>query len=133
VEGDPFTIDAVLVYAQVGHGQRASLLTDYTFGVWDGEVLAPFAKAFAGLADEEIRRVDAWIRSHTLERFGPVRRVEPLLVFELAFEGLQVSTRHKSGVALRLPRIVRRRTDKPATEADTLATLRQLAQPAGRR
>jgi DNA ligase-1 len=125
---DPYTIDAVMVYAQAGHGRRASLFTDYTFAVWDdaGE-LVPFAKAYSGLTDAEIREVDAWVRRHTLERFGPVRRVEPVLVFELAFEGLQLSKRHKSGVATRFPRIARWRKDKPAAEADTLATLQALA------
>ena len=128
---DPYTVDAVLVYAQAGHGRRASLFTDYTFAVWERDTLVPIAKADTGLSDEEIMRVDAWIRAHTLERFGPVRRVEPLLVFELAFEGLQISTRHKSGVAVRFPRILRRRTDKPVAEADTLTTLRALARPGG--
>lgn len=123
----PYTVDAVLVYAQPGHGRRASLYTDYTFAVWDGDALVPFAKAYSGLTDEEIRAVDGWIRAHTLERFGPVRRVEPRLVFELAFEGLQRSTRHKSGLAVRFPRMARWRQDKPAAEADTLATLRALA------
>ena len=131
---EPYTVDAVLVYAQPGHGRRASLYTDYTFAVRDGDLLVPFAKAYSGLTDDEIRAVDGWIRAHTLERFGPVRRVEPLLVFELAFEGLQRSTRHKSGLAVRFPRIARWRQDKPAAEADTLATLRALAdgQPDGR-
>ena len=126
---DPYTVDAVMVYAQAGHGRRASLFTDYTFAVWgdDGE-LVPFAKAYSGLSDAEIRAVDSWVRSHTLERFGPVRRVEPVQVFELAFEGLQLSRRHKSGVATRFPRIARWRKDKPAAEADTLASLRVLAQ-----
>jgi DNA ligase-1 len=124
---DPHTIDAVLVYAQSGHGRRASLFTDYTFAVWDGDALVPFAKAYSGLSNEEIRRVDGWIRAHTLERFGPVRRVEPSLVFELAFEGLQVSARHKSGVAVRFPRILRWRTDKTAKDADTLDALRARA------
>jgi DNA ligase-1 len=124
---DPHTVDAVLVYAQSGHGRRASLFTDYTFAVWDGDALVPFAKAYSGLSNEEIRRVDAWIRAHTLERFGPVRRVEPALVFELAFEGLQVSARHKSGVAVRFPRILRWRTDKIARDADTLDGLRARA------
>jgi DNA ligase-1 len=124
---DPYTIDAVLVYAQSGHGRRASLFTDYTFALWEGGALVPFAKAYSGLTDAEIRSVDAWIRQHTLERFGPVRRVEPVLVFELAFEGVQVSARHKSGVAVRFPRILRQRLDKPVSEADTLATLKALA------
>jgi ATP-dependent DNA ligase len=120
---EPYTIDAVLVYAQAGHGRRASLYTDYTFAVWRDSELVPFAKAYSGLTDEEIRKVDAWIRAHTLERFGPVRRVEPALVFELAFEAIQASGRHKSGIAVRFPRILRWRTDKPAAEADTLETL----------
>jgi len=124
---DPWRIDAVLVYAQPGHGRRASLFTDYTFAVWDGPVLVPFAKAYSGLRDEEILRVDAWIRSHTLERFGPVRRVEPALVFELAFEGVQRSARHKSGIAVRFPRIARWRSDKSAADADTIAALLALA------
>jgi len=124
---EPYTIDAVLVYAQAGHGRRASLYTDYTFAVWrDGE-LVPFAKAYSGLTDDEIRKVDAWVRAHTLERFGPVRRVEPVLVFELAFEAIQASSRHKSGIAVRFPRIQRWRVDKPAAEADTLETLAALA------
>lgn len=119
----PYTIDAVLVYAQAGHGRRAALYTDYTFALWrDGE-LVPFAKAYSGLTDAEIRAVDAWVRAHTLERFGPVRRVSPELVFELAFEAIQASPRHKSGIAVRFPRILRWRRDKPPGEADTLATL----------
>jgi DNA ligase-1 len=131
---DPYTVDAVLVYAQPGHGRRASLYTDYTFAVWQGDALVPFAKAYSGLTNDEIRQVDAWIRGHTLERFGPVRRVEPTLVFELAFEGLQRSARHKSGIAVRFPRIARWRIDKPAAEADRLETLRTMAesQPDGR-
>ena len=124
---DPYTIDAVLVYAQAGHGRRASLFTDYTFAVWNDAELVPFAKAYSGLDDAEIRAVDAWVRRHTLERFGPVRRVAPELVFELAFEGLQLSTRHKSGIAVRFPRIARWRRDKTAAEADTLGALRALA------
>ena len=122
----PHTVDAVLVYAQAGSGRRASLHTDYTFAVWHEGALVPFAKAYSGLTDEEIRRVDAWIRRNTLEKFGPVRSVKPEQVFELAFEGIQASSRHKSGVAVRFPRILRWRTDKPAAEADTLATLHAL-------
>jgi len=125
---EPYAIDAVLVYAQAGHGRRASLYTDYTFAVWSGGELVPFAKAYSGLTDTEIRTVDAWIRAHTVERFGPVRRVEPLLVFELAFEAIQASARHKSGIAVRFPRILRWRTDKPAEEADTLDALKALAE-----
>jgi DNA ligase-1 len=123
---EPYTFDAVLVYAQPGHGRRSSLYTDYTFAVWQGESLVPVAKAYSGLTDAEIAEVDRWIRRHTLERFGPVRSVEPVQVFELAFEGINRSTRHKSGVALRFPRIARWRRDKPAREADSLATLEAL-------
>ena len=119
---DPYTLDAVLLYAQAGSGRRANLFTDYTFGLWDGEgQLVSFAKAYSGLNDGEITALDRWIRSHTTERFGPVRAVQPLQVFELAFEGLQRSSRHKSGIAVRFPRIARWRQDKPASEADTLA------------
>src|SRR3954447_23171327 len=117
-------MDAVLIYAQRGSGRRASLYTDYTFGVWDQGQLVPIAKAYSGLTDAEIRRVDAFVRRHTLEKFGPVRTFQPELVFELAFEGLQRSPRHKSGIAVRFPRILRWRLDKPAAEADTLDTLR---------
>jgi DNA ligase-1 len=120
----PYTADAVMVYAQAGHGRRASLYTDYTFAVWDGGELVPFAKAYSGLTDAEIRQVDAWVRRHTREKFGPVRAVDPELVFELAFEGVQPSPRHRSGVAVRFPRILRQRTDKRAEEADTLETIR---------
>lgn len=122
----PFSIDAVMVYAQPGHGRRALLHTDYTFAVRDGDALVPFAKAYSGLTDKEIRELDTWIRRHTIEKFGPVRHVEPLQVFELHFEGIQISPRHKSGVAVRFPRIARWRTDKPASEADTIETLREL-------
>ncbi len=122
----PLTVDAVLVYAQAGHGRRAGLYTDYTFAVWDGDALVPFAKAYSGLTDAEIRQVDRFIRANTLEKFGPVRTVKPELVFELAFEGLQQSTRHKSGIAVRFPRIARWRQDKPAREADSLETVRAL-------
>lgn len=119
---DPYTLDAVLIYAQAGSGRRANLFTDYTFALWNaaGELVS-FAKAYSGLDDGEILELDRWIRSHTSERFGPVRAVEPLQVFELAFEGLQRSGRHKSGIAVRFPRISRWRRDKPAAEADTLA------------
>jgi DNA ligase-1 len=123
---EPYTIDAVLIYAQRGHGRRASLYTDYTFGVWDGDALVPFAKAYSGLSDEEIRRVDHFVRHHTLERFGPVRSVKPELVFELAFENIQLSTRHKSGIAVRFPRILRWREDKPISQADSLSTIRAM-------
>ncbi|MCP9912947.1 ATP-dependent DNA ligase [Cyanobium sp. BA20m-14] len=119
---DPYTLDAVLLYAQAGSGRRANLFTDYTFGLWNAEgELVSFAKAYSGLNDDEITALDRWIRSHTSERFGPVRAVQPVQVFELAFEGLQRSSRHKSGIAVRFPRIARWRHDKPASEADTLA------------
>jgi DNA ligase 1 len=123
---DPLTVDAVLIYAQPGNGRRASLLTDYTFGVWDDGRLVPIAKAYSGLSNAEIEEVDKWIRRHTLERHGPVRAVEPVQVFELGFEAIAPSTRHKSGVAVRFPRMLRWRTDKPAAEADTLDSLRKL-------
>jgi len=123
---DPYSFDAVMIYAQPGHGRRSNLYTDYTFGVWrDGE-LVPVAKAYSGLSDAQILELDRWIRSHTREKFGPVRQVEPTQVFELAFEGIAASSRHKSGIALRFPRIVRRRTDKPASEAGSLAELQEL-------
>jgi DNA ligase-1 len=154
---DPLTVDAVLIYAQAGHGRRASVYTDYTFAVWNrtpsdaaeaqavveaiarrepprpGDLqLVPFAKAYSGLSDAEFARVDREIRAHTLEKFGPVRSVRPTLVFELAFEGIQASPRHKSGVAVRFPRMLRIRDDKPLHEADSLPTLRALmAPPAG--
>jgi DNA ligase-1 len=148
---EPMRVDCVLVYAQRGHGRRASLYTDYTFAVWNrapadaaeaqavveaiarreppapgGLQLVPFAKAYSGLTDEEFRRVDATIRRHTLEKFGPVRSVRPTLVFELGFEGIQRSSRHKSGIAVRFPRMLRLRPDKPLHEADTLQTLEAL-------
>lgn len=125
---DPLSIDAVLIYAQAGHGRRATLYTDYTFALWDGDQLLPVAKAYSGLDDAEILRLDRWIRTHTLERFGPVRSVEAELVFELGFEGVNLSARHKSGVALRFPRILRWREDKRAREADQLSELRRLAE-----
>ncbi|HZQ60973.1 MAG TPA: ATP-dependent DNA ligase [Casimicrobiaceae bacterium] len=124
---EPFTVDAVLMYAQPGSGRRASLYTDYTFGVWHEGALVAFAKAYSGLSDDELIAADRWIRAHTLEKFGPVRSVAPELVFELAFEGIQLSKRHKSGIAVRFPRIVRWRRDKPASEADTLHSVRALA------
>ncbi len=123
---EPYTVDAVLIYAQPGNGRRASLFTDYTFGIWDGAELVPFAKAYSGLTDEEIRKVDSFVRRNTVEKFGPVRSVKPELVFELAFEGIQKSTRHRSGVAVRFPRMARWRTDKKAEDADTIETLKAL-------
>ncbi|WMD22084.1 ATP-dependent DNA ligase [Achromobacter seleniivolatilans] len=124
---DPLTIDAVLLYAQSGHGRRSTLYTDYTFGVWQGDTLVPIAKAYSGLDDKEILALDRWLRAHTRERFGPVRSVEPVQVFELGFEGVNLSKRHKSGIAVRFPRILRWRHDKPASEADQLDTLKALA------
>lgn len=123
---DPLTVDAVMIYAMSGHGRRANLFTDYTFAVWDNDQLVPFTKAYSGLTDEEIREVDRWVKQHTLERFGPVRSVKAELVFEIAFEGIAKSTRHKSGIALRFPRIKRWRKDKPASEANTLNDLKVL-------
>ncbi|MEO5571142.1 MAG: ATP-dependent DNA ligase [Bacteroidia bacterium] len=124
---NPLSIDAVLVYAQKGHGRRTELYTDYTFAVWDAEKkLIPFAKAYSGLTDLEIAEVDRFIKQHTLEKFGPVRTVTPQLVFEIGFEGINVSTRHKSGIAVRFPRILRWRKDKPVEEADTLENLKKI-------
>jgi DNA ligase-1 len=123
---DPFTVDCVLIYAQPGNGRRASLLTDYTFGVWEGGALVPVAKAYSGLSNAEIEELDTWIRRHTLERHGPVRAVQPIQVFELGFEAIAPSSRHRSGIAVRFPRMLRWRRDKKATEADTLDTLRRL-------
>jgi len=127
---DPYTVDAVLIYAQRGHGRRASLYSDFTFAVWDGpqgvqgRALVPFAKAYSGLTDDEMRRVDAIVRRSTIEKFGPVRSVTPALVFELGFEGIQKSSRHRSGIAVRFPRMLRWREDKSIEEADTIETLR---------
>jgi len=129
---DPLSVDAVLIYAQRGSGRRASLYSDYTFAVWDGppdsseRTLVPFAKAYSGLTDEEMRKVDAIIRKTTVDKFGPVRSVTPTLVFELGFEGIALSKRHKSGIAVRFPRMLRWRQDKPVAEADSLATLQDL-------
>lgn len=123
---DPYSVDAVLIYAQPGSGRRASLFTDYTFGIWDNGKLVPFAKAYSGLSDEEIREVDAFVRRNTIEKFGPVHAVKPELVFELAFEGIQRSTRHRSGIAVRFPRMARWRRDKRAADADTIETIQAL-------
>jgi DNA ligase-1 len=120
---DPYSFDAVMLYAQPGHGRRSNLYTDYTFGVWSNSELVPVAKAYSGLDNDEIVALDRWIRAHTREKFGSVRSVEPTQVFELAYEGIAASPRHKSGIALRFPRIARRRPDKPAAEANTLADL----------
>ena len=123
---DPLTVDAVMIYAQQGHGRRANLFTDFTFAAWNGNELVPFTKAYSGLTDEEFRKITNWVRKNTLQRFGPVRQVRPELVFEIAFEGIQESPRHKSGLALRFPRMARWRQDKPAQEADTLDSLREM-------
>ena len=130
---DPYSIDAVLIYAQAGHGRRASLYTDYTFAVWDetgegegGRKLVPFAKAYSGLTDAEIAKVDHAIRRTTIEKFGPVRSVTPSMVFEIGFEGIASSPRHKSGIAVRFPRILRQRQDKTVDQADTLDALKSL-------
>jgi DNA ligase 1 len=124
---DPLSFDAVLLYAQAGHGRRANLYTDYTFGVWHQNQLLPIAKAYSGLDQQEINQVDRWIRAHTLEKFGPVRKVSAELVFELGFEAIQVSKRHRAGVALRFPRILRWRHDKKAADADQLSAVCALA------
>ena len=123
---DPMTVDAILIYAQKGSGKRSNLFTDYTFAVWKGEELVPFAKAYSGLTDAEIRKVDRFVRNNTIETFGPVRAVKAELVFELAFEALQRSTRHKSGVAVRFPRIARWRDDKQIKDADSLETIYEM-------
>ena len=123
---DPYTVDAVMVYAQPGHGRRANLYTDYTFAVWKGDELVTFTKAYSGLSDAEIREVDTWVRRNSLDRHGPVRVVKPELVFEIAFEGIARSSRHKSGIALRFPRMHRWRRDKPAAEADRFEDLERL-------
>lgn len=132
---DPLSVDAVLIYAQRGHGRRASLYSDYTFAVWNGppgdagRQLVPFAKAYSGLTDAEMKQVDAIVRKTTVESFGPVRSVTPTQVFELGFEGINRSSRHKSGIAVRFPRMLRWRTDKPVAEADSLDTLQALLPP----
>ncbi len=123
---EPKTFDAILLYAQPGTGKRASLYTDYTFGVWNGEEIVPVAKAYSGLTNEEIAVLDKWIRKNTVDKFGPVRQVKPEKVFEIAFEGMQISSRHKAGIALRFPRIVRERLDKKAEEADSLESIKKL-------
>ena len=129
---NPMSVDAVLIYAQRGHGRRSGVYSDYTFAVWSGlpndekRTLVPFAKAYSGLTDDEMREVDANIRRTTVETFGPVRGVRPTMVFELGFEGIALSKRHKSGVATRFPRMLRWRRDKPVEEADTIEQLRAL-------
>ncbi|MEO1580033.1 MAG: ATP-dependent DNA ligase [Pseudomonadota bacterium] len=123
---EPLVIDAVMIYAQSGHGRRANLFTDFTFAVWNGNELVPFTKAYSGLTDAEFRDITAWVRKNTQQRFGPVRQVTPHHVFEIAFEGIQESPRHKSGVALRFPRMSRWRRDKPLDEANTLDDLKAM-------
>ena len=123
---DPLTIDAVMMYAQRGHGRRANLFTDFTFGVWDGDDLVPFTKAYSGLTDQEFNRITNWVRRNTVEKFGPVRSVNRKQVFEIGFEGIRKSGRHKSGVALRFPRMLRWREDKPVEEANTKEDLLQM-------
>ncbi len=123
---DPFTVDAVMLYAQAGHGRRANLYTDFTFGVRHGNDILPFTKAYSGLTDAEFNEITRWVQQNTLERFGPVRKVPAELVFEIGFEGIQASPRHKSGIALRFPRMLRWRRDKGVADIDTLASLRAL-------
>lgn len=123
---DPLNVDAVLMYAQRGHGKRSSFYSDYTFGLWRGDELVPIGKAYSGYTDEELAWLDRWIRNNTTARFGPVREVEKALVLEVEFDAAQYSSRHKSGVALRFPRIARLRRDKPAAEADRLETLERM-------
>ena len=134
---DPMSVDAVLIYAQRGHGRRSGVYSDYTFAVWSAEEgaetreLVPFAKAYSGLSDAEMREMDAIVRTTTIETFGPVRSVQPTQVFELGFEGIAFSKRHRSGVAVRFPRMLRWRRDKPVADADTLETLRALLPGSG--
>ncbi|MEN8885966.1 MAG: ATP-dependent DNA ligase, partial [Winogradskyella sp.] len=123
---DPLTIDVVMIYAQKGSGRRSSKYTDYTFAVKTNDGLVTVAKAYSGLTDKEITEISKWINKNAIEKFGPVRTVKPELVFEIAFEGIALSNRHKSGVALRFPRIVRWRKDKPSSEIDTIETVKQL-------
>jgi DNA ligase-1 len=127
-KSDPFSIDAVLTYAMRGHGRRSNLFTDYTFALWndDKSELVTFAKAYSGLTDKEFKKVDAWIKKNTIERFGPVRSVEYKHVFEIAFEGIAESKRHKSGMATRFPRILRWRQDKKIEDANTLSDLKAM-------
>ncbi len=122
----PLTVDAVMIYAQSGHGRRANLFTDFTFAVWQGNDLVPFTKAYSGLTDAEFAEITRWVRRNTLQRYGPVRQVTPHHVFEIAFEGIQLSPRHKSGIALRFPRMLRWRQDKTVDQADSLDHLREM-------
>ncbi|PVA06897.1 ATP-dependent DNA ligase [Thalassorhabdomicrobium marinisediminis] len=123
---DPLTVDAVMIYAQAGSGRRANLFTDFTFAVRNGNDLVPFTKAYSGLTDAEFRQITHWVRRNTVQRFGPVRHVPPEHVFEIAFEGIQASPRHKSGIALRFPRMLRWRKDKPVDEINTLDDLKDM-------
>jgi DNA ligase-1 len=129
---EPLVIDAVMIYAQKGAGRRSNLYTDYTFAVRDGEKLVPFTKAYSGLTDKEFAQVDAFVKRNSLEKFGPVRTVKPELVFEIAFEGIAASNRHKSGVALRFPRMSRWRTDKKVDEINTLEDLQKMLEVYGK-
>ena len=127
---DPLLIDAVVMYAQRGHGKRSSFYSDFTFGALEGDTLLPVGKAYSGFTDEELKKLDNWVRRNATGRFGPVREVKKELVVEVAFDAVHPSSRHKSGVALRFPRIHRIRWDKPAAEADTLETLKGLIEKA---
>src|SRR5204863_6379121 len=129
---DPLTIDAVMIYAQKGHGRRSNLYTDYTFAVKDGDKLVSFTKAYSGLTDKEFAQVDNFVKRNSLEKFGPVRTVNTELVFEIAFEGIAASARHKSGVALRFPRINRWRKDKKPDEINTLEDLKKMLEVYGK-
>lgn len=128
---DPLTVDAVMIYAQAGSGRRANLFTDFTFAVKNGNDLVPFTKAYSGLTDEEFRKITTWVKRNTLQRFGPVRSVSAEHVFEIAFEGIQASPRHKSGIALRFPRMLRWRHDKPMDEINTLDDLKDMLRTYG--
>ena len=123
---DPLTIDTVMMYAQRGHGKRSSFYSDFTFGVWKEDVLVPVGKAYSGFTDDELKQLDRWVRRNTIGRFGPVKEVEKLLVLEVAFDSAHYSKRHKSGIALRFPRIKRIRWDKPANEGDTVESVTRL-------
>ena len=125
-KSDPKTIDAVLTYAMRGHGRRTNLYTDYTFALWNNGELVTFAKAYSGLNDKEIKEVDRFVKQNTLNRFGPVRQVKPELVFEIAFEGVSLSSRHKSGVSVRFPRILRQRNDKKIGDINSVDDLKKL-------
>ena len=127
---DPLLIDAVVMYAQRGHGKRSSFYSDFTFGAWEGDTLLPVGKAYSGFTDEELKKLDNWVRRNAVGRFGPVREVKKELVVEVAFDAVHPSSRHKSGVAMRFPRIHRIRWDKPAAEADTLESVKGLIETA---